>query len=160
TASKMTFVCSPTHFFHIPGCTFAYWASPKIVALFDSLPKVQANGREAVIGASTKDDFRFLRLAWEAPNISRASIDLDHLVKSGVWIPFAKGGAAVRYYGDLNLLINWADNGSELKALISEYRGSRGWGYQWSAELKPRSFSFRPGLTWGRRSTGLAFRLL
>ncbi|OQX18977.1 MAG: hypothetical protein BWK76_05980 [Desulfobulbaceae bacterium A2] len=159
-SSTMKFVCNPKDFFRIPACTFAYWVSPSIVALFESSPKVQADGREAVIGASTKDDFRFLRLAWEVSNVNRAEIGTEHLVESGTWIPFAKGGAVIRYYGDLDLLINWADNGLELKALISEYRGSRGWGYQWSAELKPRSFSFRPGLTWGRRSTTLAFRLL
>jgi DNA-binding MarR family transcriptional regulator len=159
-AAESVFISNPTDFLRIPSCTFCYWISPKVVALFGSLPKVQSEGREAVIGASTKDDFRFLRLAWESQNAERALIGQGKLVERGAWTPFAKGGAVVRYYGDLNLTVNWDENGAELKAMISEYRGSRGWGYQWSAELKPRSFSFRPGVTWGRRSTALAFRVL
>jgi hypothetical protein len=144
----------------LPGAPFAYWISNRVLHAFAGIPALEDGGREAVIGASTKDDFRFLRLCFEVPLSNRATIDASNLVKHGAWIPFAKGGPTTPFHMNLHLSINWAANGAELKALISEYRGSRGWGYQWSAELKPRSFSFRPGLTWGRRSSALCFKVL
>lgn len=47
-----------------------------------------------------------------------------------------------------------------LKTDIAEYRGKRGWGYQWSAALNGHSLYFRPGLTWPRRTNGLSFRVM
>jgi hypothetical protein len=144
----------------LPGAPFAYWISDRVLLAFARIPALEDIRREVVIGASTKDDFRFLRLCFEVPLSNRATIGASNLVEYGAWIPFAKGGPTTPFYMNLHLAINWAANGVELKALISEYRGSRGWGYQWSAELKPRSFSFRPELTWGRRSSALCFKVL
>lgn len=157
---RRAFSSDPAEFSLIPGSPFTYWISNHARKVFSSFPRLDADGREVVIGASTKDDFRFLRLTVEIPSTEKAAISAAGLVACGQWIPFAKGGRAQAFYADLHLAINWCRNGEELKALISEYRGSRGWGYQWSAELKPRSFSFRPGLTWGRRSTSLEFKVL
>lgn len=154
------FVCDPGSFIDVPRSPFAYWTSAAVRRLFADLPRVEGEGRDVESGASTKSDFRFLRLRFERPENEAAEIGVDSTVSRGAWIPFAKGGAVVTFYGDLNLTVNWRNNGAELKALISEYRGSRGWGYQWTAELKVMAFSFRPGVTWGRRSTSLAFRLL
>ncbi|MCX6876553.1 MAG: SAM-dependent methyltransferase [Verrucomicrobia bacterium] len=154
------FVCDPGSFTDVPGSPFAYWTSLGMRRLFAELPSVEGHGRDVESGASTKSDFRFLRLRFERPENEAAVIESGASVASGAWVPFAKGGAVVTFYADLNLTVNWRDNGAELKALISEYRGSRGWGYQWTAELKVMAFSFRPGVTWGRRSTSLAFRLL
>ncbi len=63
----------------------------------------------------------------------------------------AKGGTYSPFYVDCDLVIDWGNDGEVLKREISEYRGSRGWGYHWSGELSGYSFYFRPGLTFGAR---------
>ena len=159
-ASKAnTFVCDPGEFTRIPSATFAYWVGTKILSLFDSLPRFQSEDREAVFGGSSKDDFRYLRLSWEVPCESVAR-SRQETTDGGIWVSFAKGGAFAHYYSDLHLAIRWANDGREIKASISEYRGSRGWGYQWTAALNGHSHYFRCGLTWPRRTNGLSFRAL
>jgi hypothetical protein len=159
-ASKAsTFVCDPGGFKRIPSAPFAYWVGAKILCLFDSLPSFQSEDREAVFGGSSKDDFRFLRLSWEVPSESVAR-SRQETTDGRIWASFAKGGTFAHYYSDLHLAIRWANDGREIKASISEYRGSRGWGYQWTAALNGHSHYFRCGLTWPRRTNGLSFRAL
>ncbi len=104
------------------------------------------------------DDFRYLRLSWEVP-ASEISVTRKGTMRAR-WVPFAKGGSFSQISSSVYLLVNWGNDGSELKAAISEYRGSRGWGFQWSAALNGHSFYFRPGLTWPRRTSSLSVRAL
>ncbi len=150
---------NPRSFRQVPGSPFAYWATERMREMFVTLPRLKTNGRTAQTGASTKNDFRFLRAWWEVPS-ELAGRDRTATFDSGRWIPFAKGGAYSPFYSDYELVIDWANDGEVLKREISEYRGSRGWGYQWSAELSGYTFYFRPGLTWPRRTNGLSFRVL
>jgi len=76
------------------------------------------------------------------------------------WVPFEKGGSVSRFYRDWELVIDWGYDGEVVKREVANYRGSRGWGYDWSADLKGHSFYFRPGLTWPRRADALSFRVL
>jgi hypothetical protein len=159
-ASKAsTFVCDPGGFTRLPSTTFAYWVDAKILSLFKSLPSFQSEDREAVFGGSTKDDFRYLRLSWEVSCESVAR-SRQETTDGRIWVSYAKGGTFAHYYSDLHLAILWANDGREIKASISEYRGSRGWGYQWTAALNGHSHYFRCGLTWPRRTNGLSFRVL
>ena len=159
-ASKAsTFVCDPVGFSRIPRATFAYWVGAKVLSLFDSLPGFQSEDREAVVGGSSKDDFRYLRLSWEV-SCETVARSRQETTDGRIWVSFAKGGSGAHYYADLHLAIRWANDGREIKASISEYRGSRGWGYQWTAALNGHSHYFRCGLTWPRRTKGLSFRAL
>ena len=154
-----TFVCNPREFSRVPGSPFSYWVGPRTLSLFGSFPKLKSAGREAAIGASTKDDFRYLRLVWELPE-SSVAITREETSQGRPWVRFAKGGSFSHHYFDIYLAVDWGDDGREVKASISEYRGSRGWGYQWTAALNGHSHYFRGGLTWPRRTNGLSFRIL
>ena len=127
-------------------------------AFLDNEP-LEASGRDACSGATANDDFRFLRLLYEVhpKRIAqrREETDLNR------WYPLAKGGEHSRFYSDLYLVVDWGANGRAVKAHIADYRGRRGWGYQWSAALNGHANYFRPGLTWSRRSqTGLSLRAM
>lgn len=146
------FEVPPEAFDAVPGKPFAYWVSTNIRAVFVSHPEFLSPRRTPTFGASTKNDFRYLRSSWELV-CGTTSEDSEH---TGLdrWAPFAKGGSFSPFYAPIDLRINWAQSGRELKADISEYRGSRGWGYQWSAALNGHEWYFRPGLTWPRRTQG------
>ena len=152
------FRVDPASFRLVPGAPFAYWVSASVLSTFKSHHSFLREDRFPSIGASTKDDYRYLRLYWETQPTGIATN--RETTDSTKWVSFAKGGAFSQFYAPIFLAINWLSNGSDLKASISEYRGSRGWGYLWSAALNGHDYYFRPGLTWPRRINGLSFRIL
>jgi hypothetical protein len=157
--SGVTYSVDVRLFSSIPGSPIAYWAGARLLAPFAMFKPFQGDGRDASIGASTKDDARFLRLWYEVPagSITRSRPD----GVSDAWVAFAKGGEYAPYFRDFDLVIKWHGNGRELKAFISDYRGLRGWGYQWSAALNGHGEYFRSGVTWSRRtSTWISGRVL
>ncbi len=144
------FSCAPTAFRSVPGSPFAYWVGDDVRAVFERVPSVQSNGRDARFGASPKDRFRFVLAAWEVPE-----------GETDDWMLLAKGGASTAFYSDIHLVVRWRNQGHELKAHISAYRNSRGWGEQWSAALNGYENYGRPGLTWTLRTqAGFALRVL
>ena len=139
----------------VPGTPFAYWASGAVQEIFRNIPPLEGNTGVARFGLSTKNDQRFLRLWWEV-DLGCPSSSTD-TAWTGRWVPLAKGGAYAPYYGDVHLVLNWADNGQELKIALSSLYG----GQSWSRDIRCPHLYFRPGATWSRRSQkGLSVRAL
>lgn len=57
-------------------------------------------------------------------------------------------------------MLDWRNDARALKAYLIDYRSTRGWSPNWTAELHGSEHYFRPGLTWPRRTGGLSFRAL
>src|SRR5437867_3738162 len=76
----------------IPRSPFAYWLPKRVLEVFATLRPLEADGRQAQSGASTMDDFRFLRLWWEVPPtlVARAR---EATIEGRRWVAIAKGGA-------------------------------------------------------------------
>jgi hypothetical protein len=155
---QLCFERDPEAFRDVPGSPFAYWVSNGIRRTFAQYPPLHYGNREAVFGGSTKDDKRYLRLWCEIgyDDVARSRAD----TWTERWSLFAKGGTHSPNYADIYLVVNWYQDGAEVKADIAEYRGSRGWGYQWTVALNGHDNYFRPGLTWPRRTNGLSFRVM
>jgi hypothetical protein len=149
-APKDLYAVAPASFQQIPNAPFAYWVSERIRRLFVELPAFDANGRQARLGASTKNDFRFLRICWELSN------DAD---ERSEWTYHVKGGPYSPFYADVNLVIKWVDNAREIEAELLRkypYLGT-------NAEfVLHRDYPhLRQGLTWPRRTTSsLSMRAL
>lgn len=159
TDNSNRFDVDPTKFATIPRSPFAYWVSEQLRSLFKDLSPFEAHGRELSIGASTKDDFRYVRAQFEVLPSKIACSRIESATRP--WVTFVKGGAFSPFYTDIHLLINWLQDGVCLKADISDYRGSRGWGYQWSAALNGHDRYFRSGISWTRRTQrGLSMRAM
>lgn len=152
------FTIEPSEFREVPGAPFAYWVTGSVRSLFRENPQLEQDGRDVQSGASTMNDFRFLRLWWELPAVESAQTKLPGREK---WVTISKGGSFARYYIDWELKLNWEDDGREIKEHVAAYRGGKGWGYHWAAALNGYTQYFRPGLTWPRRSQkGLSVRVL
>ncbi|WP_189524939.1 Eco57I restriction-modification methylase domain-containing protein [Nostoc sp. 'Peltigera membranacea cyanobiont' 232] len=159
------FIVSPQSFSMVPNQPFCYWVSDSIRRLFIELQPFQKDNRIAKVGASTKKDFRFLRI-WSEVLINNLSVPSVHLNKqygcycilgNYQWFSFAKGGEYSPYYADLHLVINWQQDGKELKAWADPLYGNSGW----SRSIPSVDLYFRPGLTWTRRTTSeVSFRAL
>src|SRR5262249_30761389 len=110
--------------------------------------RLESEGRSARIGLSTSDHFRFLRLWWEVPMESTATIS------------FAKGGQFSPYYADIYLAIRWRNDGREAKAWVVANPTDPST-LHWSRRIANSEFYRRPGLTWSLRTkSNISFRAL
>ena len=99
--SSRTYVCNPMDFVSVPGSPFAYWISNRVRGLFQSLPRFNSGERDARHGPATSDDFKLLRAWWE--------VTPQDVAREKLWVPYAKGGAAVRFYWDQPLVVAWEE---------------------------------------------------
>ena len=149
------FCVMPNAFRQVPGSPFAYWVSPRVRSTFTRLDPFECGQRRVCGGASTKDDFRFARAWWEVP-AHLLACTREQTEHERRWVAYAKGGGNAPYYDTLDLVIDWARDGEALKQFISQYRGERGWGYQWSAGLNGHDEYFKPGFSWAVRTRRFA----
>lgn len=161
SASAATFRVSIDVFRVIPRSPMAYWAPEVALSTFAKWEQLESRGRHAAAGISTKDNSRFLRCWWEVSESSLGSVAKALEVSDALWVPLAKGGAFGRYYADIYLQLRWARNGAEVKAFLSWYRESRGWGHQWTAAVNGYDYYGSPGVTWPSRSqSGFSVRAM
>lgn len=148
---KYFFRASAEDFKNIPGSPVAYWATKKIFTAFVNSEPLEKIGLVRQ-GASTSDNSRFLRL-WQEVSISKARLSLSSLDEAnksgGKWFPYNKGGDYRKWYGNHEFLINYQNDGKELKEFQSTL--SQGW----TVRLKSREYYFRPTVSWPKISSGL-----
>ena len=85
-------------FLRIPGYTMAYWVSDKFIGNFEEHPPLDMYIK-TLTRHQTGDNERFLRCWWE--------IDKSDIGER--WRFYSKGGNFRRYYGNLNMVINWTE---------------------------------------------------
>ena len=148
---KYFFRASAEDFKKIPGSPIAYWATKKISTAFVNSEPLEKIGLVRQ-GASTSDNSRFLRL-WQEVSISKARFSLSSLDEAnksgGKWFPYNKGGDYRKWYGNREFLINYQNDGKELKEFQSTL--SQGW----TVRLKSREYYFLPAVSWPKISSGL-----
>ena len=130
------YVRDPERFRVITESPFAYWISDRVRDLFRTLPVFASEGRTAKQGSATADDFRFVRMSWEAPTLGRGER----------WHDFTKGGSFSPFYADIHLVVNWARDALEIRNLVNPKTG------RVASAVKNAAFWFRPGLTWPLRA--------
>lgn len=123
-----------SNFEKIPGSPIAYWVSEKMLEGFYE-HKLSEFFIPAT-GMQTGDNNRFVR-GWQ--EVSK------HLFKEK-WFPLVNGGEKRKWYGNFFDLINWENNGHEIKKHSSSV-------------LRNKQFYFSEGVTWNRiASNGFSAR--
>ena len=120
-------------FRNVPSYPFCYWLRTHALSLFKSCQPFKADGRDVRVGVQTGDNFRFLRLFWE--------VDPRLLGQGKRWVPYAKGGDYSPYYRDIELVIDWDNDGRVIKEFAKHLYGSE------TRTIKSQDFYFRKGLT-------------
>ena len=98
------------NFSKIPGTPIAYWISDRLLDLLSG--DHISEQAKACIGMRTGDNERFLRLWFEISAlkfIHTASSAED--CSSYKWVPYNKGGEYRKWYGNLEYVVNWENNG-------------------------------------------------
>lgn len=136
------------NFSKIPGSPVAYWVSKAFIKTFDE--KKIDNYGSTNNGFTTGDNNKFLRQWYEVSysKINFAASDIDDACQSkAIWFPYNKGGAFRKWYGNNDYVINWYDNGFDIKAY---------------GHLVPRSmkYQFRASISWSKITSSVSsFRI-
>lgn len=144
-----------SNFEKIPGCPIGYWASPNILRIFTSNLALSAVCSPTQ-GLATADNARFLRL-WFEVSRSRIGFGFENAAsaaRSGLkWFPCNKGGGFRKWYGNQDYIINWENDGYEIKNFYDEK------GKQRSVIRNPKYY-YLEAISWSSVSSniGIAFR--
>ena len=129
-------------FKQIPGAPIAYWASEGAIRLFQK----KSSGEVIALreGIHTGDNNQFLREWYEINHRqmvfnARSNDDVD---SAGKWVPYSKGGAFRKWYGNNELVIPFdADSRNRMARLSGHVRPSKG-------------LYYKEGATWSALSSG------
>ena len=130
-AGENRYEADQSNFSKIPGSPVAYWVSEQYFRVLSGT--TASDLARFCKGMDTGDNDRFLRLWHE--------IRFDKMWHPHKWVPYNKGGSFRRWYGDNEYVINWADNGQEVKS----FKGSN---------IRNQITYLRPGMTWSTTSSG------
>ena len=138
---------STNNFSKIPGSPVAYWVSKNLFADFSD-GNLLKNMAEPKSGLSTTDNNRFLRFWYEVSirNISFTITDIDETVDKTKWFPIAKGGEYRKWYGNNDYVVNWLNNGAEIKEATKGAAGGR---------IVSPEYYFKKFITWSGISSGV-----
>jgi type I restriction-modification system DNA methylase subunit len=146
-------------FVDIPGSPWVYWCTTGLRQLFRRSQTLESVA-EPRQGLATADNFRFIRYWWE---VGRRAIQFgctsrdECKVSESTWYPHVKGGGFRRWHGNQELVINYGQDGRELKAWADPLYGNSGW----SRIIKSTEFYFREGVTWSALATkGISARYM
>lgn len=114
-----------SNFSKIPGAPVAYWVSESFFDNFTGTTIQHVCVQKTRI--STGDNERFMRKWFEISN--------RKLFSPNKWVPCPKGGDYRKWFGNIDLVLNWENGGAELKAFPR-------------AMLGDTAFFMKPGLTW------------
>ncbi|MCH8623980.1 BREX-1 system adenine-specific DNA-methyltransferase PglX [Lactiplantibacillus plantarum] len=135
------------NFKKIPGSPIAYWANQNILSEFQigtNITDVAFVG----LGMRTGDNKRFLRL-WHEINcelFDPNSKSADITFKAVKWVPYNKGGNFRKWYGNKEYVVNWKNDGQEIKANTKRVYPQLGNNLGWKITNEP--YYFKEGLTW------------
>jgi len=101
-----------SNFSKIPGSPVAYWVSEAFFLAFDKGINIGEISTVAE-GIKTGDNTRFLRL-W--PEVMARKFSFAQCDNGFKWYPHHKGGEFRKWYGNLEWIINWENNGLEIKS--------------------------------------------
>lgn len=141
---------SAANFSKIPGSPIAYWVSENVYFLFfKGKPlKELAEPRQ---GVKTLDNERFLKIwtevAYKAICFGASNQDEANMLNKK-WFPYNKGGEFRKWYGNNYYIVNWGNDGKEMKELAAQKYGCV------TRTITNISYFYKPGLTWSSLSSG------
>ncbi|WP_337775626.1 BREX-1 system adenine-specific DNA-methyltransferase PglX [Prevotella pectinovora] len=132
------------NFEKIPGCPIGYWVSEKILKTFAEGHKLNTVC-DTKKGLATSNNNRFLRL-WHEVSINKSSLlQLDR--RDVKWYPHNKGGQFRRWYGNNDYVINWENDGFEIK----NFKDAKG---KLLSRPQNLNYNFKQAITWSKIASG------
>ena len=146
--NNLIYRASADDFKKIPSSAIAYWASEQALEAFENETPLREISSPK-IGMRTGDNERFLRKWFE---VSTRNFKLDcfdkneSLTSEEKWFPYNKGGEYRKWYGNNEYVVNWLNDGYEIKEntrfVYPQLGDNLGW------KISNESFYFQPSITW------------
>lgn len=147
------YVIEQSDFSKISGEPIAYWASETLRSILASETKLKNLGR-VTLGMRTGDNTRFLRL-WYEVSIDKFCYNADSAESaqsSGAkWFPYNKGGEFRKWYGNTESVVNWENDGYEIKENTRRTYPQLGDNLGWKITSEDKYFT--RGIAWSRISS-------
>lgn len=152
--SKIYYHINQEEFRKVPSYTIAYWISDNLMKAFTENKSLSEYGQPRQ-GLATGENRKFIR-QWYEVNYNDIKFDAinkeDALKSNKKWFPYNKGGAYRKWYGNNDYVVNWSNDGKEIK----EFKDSNG-------KLKSRpqnlEYYFKECISWSLISSGsISFR--
>ena len=141
---------SAADFKKIPGSPIVYWASETILDIFQN-SKSLSDKIETREGLTTGSNDLFLRL-WHEVELTRIGFGIDDKNKAQKslkrYFTYIKGGDFRRWSGNFEYIVNWFNDGEELKIFKDSATG-RVRSHNYNGD-----YAFRVGCTWSGISSG------
>ena len=144
---KGQYISQQEKYLLIPGSPIAYWVSDQLISAFSG--KCIDDYGYAGIGMRTGDNNRFLRLWHEVSfqNLLLGCSSREEQKESNKrWIPYNKGGEYRKWYGNNDYVVNWLNDGEEIKENTRKVYPYLGDDLGW--KISNESYYYRPGITW------------
>ena len=150
--NSLKYVVDAGNFYKIPEHPIAYWCSANMFDIFANEKSLEHIAHPKK-GLATTDNNRFLRMWFEIENTkfgigykNASSAQASH----SKWFPLNKGGEYRKWYGNSTYVVNWENNGAEMKdAIIKRYNGG-----SYTKEIRSESYYFQNSITWSALTAG------
>ena len=142
-AGENRYTAQQDNFSKIPGAPVAYWVSSQLSDAFLRGTPIDDIGSSRS-GMQTGNNDLFLRL-WYEVDYRKINFEVRSLPQceqmAEKWIPQPKGGPYRKWYGNLEYVVNFAENGSDLKA------------YPGTSIIKNPQYYFKEGISWSHTTS-------
>ena len=144
--NKSIYNASLAETYEIEGAPLSYWLPRTMLPLFSH--STIKNRFICRAGMQTGNNDLFLRYWHEV-----SSINTDHFNKGTKWFSYNKGGSQRKWYGNLDLVVDWENNGFDIKA-FKKHRLELGEIEKKNSECWNSEFYFVEGATWSSIASG------
>ena len=136
----------------VPGSPYAYWVSSNFISNF-AKTHIMGDTRKGMV---TADNPRFIR-TWSEVDYRKIGFNLESREAAQAsrkkWFPYVKGGEYRKWYGNLDWVVNWENDGHELLNMKSE-------GYKVGSTNHNLPYIFKPAVCWTKISSSFAARIV
>ncbi|MEW1939234.1 BREX-1 system adenine-specific DNA-methyltransferase PglX [Dietzia maris] len=127
-----------SEFESFPNSVIAYWLTPEQANRLSHDASLSSVA-DARVGLQTGDNDRFLRAWWE---ISFSDTPMGYAgTERPRWLPYSKGGPFRKWFGNLELVVDWSQDGATIKNNRNEVGKLR-------ARPQNQTYYGRPAVEW------------
>jgi hypothetical protein len=153
--SENRYEAKQSDFEKIPGSPIAYWVSDRVKQIFDN--DLISEKFITRLGLSTANNDVFLKL-WNEVSFHKIGFNIEnreYAISSKIkWFPYEKGGEFRKWFGNHEYLVNWFNDGEEIRSFSNEEGKIRSHNYN-------LDFIFKSGITWSDVTMGtIGFRFM
>ena len=152
--SDRKYIQSVDTFCRLPSYIVGYWIGDTVINCMQHNPPIE-KGIFFRQGMATSDNNRFLRI-WSEVSINRIGFGIksreDARLSKLKWFPYNKGGTYRKWYGNNDLVVNWENDGEEMKEFTSTLPQGT------DVRLKSKEYYFKEGFTWSALANAVSVR--